>query len=76
MNSVGVSLTLSDQPPCAGIPLFFLELSLGQWFQQGAFGTFRKIHPAFGGIGLASGVCTFLVGVYYQVIIGWGIFYL
>eukprot|EP00038_Savillea_parva_P019819 m.29054 g.29054 ORF g.29054 m.29054 type:complete len:615 (+) comp4568_c0_seq1:91-1935(+) len=58
-----------------GIPLFFLELALGQWFQQGAYGTFRKIHPALGGIGLASGVCTFLVGVYYQVIIAWGIFY-
>lgn len=31
-----------------GIPLFFLELSLGQFMKKGAFGTFKKIHPALG----------------------------
>ena len=37
-----------------GVPLFFLELSLGQRFQQGAWGCFRAMHPALSGIGGAS----------------------
>eukprot|EP00729_Bicosta_minor_P007766 gene7766-21655_t len=52
-----------------GVPLFFLELSLGQRFQQGAWGCFRAMHPALSGIGGASLVVSFLVGLYYNVII-------
>lgn len=39
------------------------------------YGTFQKIHPALGGIGIAAGVCTFLVGMYYNMVIAWSFFY-
>eukprot|EP00040_Diaphanoeca_grandis_P026042 m.145189 g.145189 ORF g.145189 m.145189 type:complete len:599 (+) comp30426_c0_seq1:273-2069(+) len=59
-----------------GIPLFFLELSLGQHRRQGAYGSFYSIHPALAGIGLATLFCNFFVGLYYNVIIGWTLLYL
>ena len=41
----------------------------GQRFRQGAWGCFRAMHPALSGIGGASLVVSFLVGLYYNVII-------
>ncbi|XP_039724908.1 sodium-dependent neutral amino acid transporter B(0)AT2 [Pteropus medius] len=58
-----------------GIPLFFLELSLGQRFRQGSIGVWNYISPKLGGIGFASCVVSFFVALYYNVIIGWSLFY-
>eukprot|EP00039_Didymoeca_costata_P010811 m.146420 g.146420 ORF g.146420 m.146420 type:complete len:612 (+) comp14970_c0_seq4:217-2052(+) len=59
-----------------GMPVFFLELSLGQKFQAGAWGTFEKISPALRGIGGASLVVSFLVGMYYNTIVAYSLLYL
>ncbi|PIO32935.1 hypothetical protein AB205_0118480 [Aquarana catesbeiana] len=59
-----------------GIPLFFLELAAGQSIRQGSIGVWKHISPRLAGIGFASCiVCTF-VALYYNVIIGWSLFYM
>ncbi|XP_049336248.1 solute carrier family 6 member 16b isoform X1 [Astyanax mexicanus] len=59
-----------------GVPLFFLELAVGQSIRQGSIGVWRHISPKLVGIGYSSCVVCFFVALYYNVIIGWSIFYL
>lgn len=59
-----------------GIPLFFLELAIGQSVRQGPIGVWKAIHPYLGGIGLASVVVCLLISMYYNMIIGWCFYYL
>ncbi|KAJ1164339.1 hypothetical protein NDU88_004779 [Pleurodeles waltl] len=58
-----------------GIPLFFLELSVGQRIRHGSIGVWNYISPKLGGIGFASCMVCFFVALYYNVIIGWSLFY-
>ncbi|KAL4701773.1 hypothetical protein H8959_015777 [Pygathrix nigripes] len=58
-----------------GIPLFFLELSVGQRIRRGSIGVWNYISPKLGGIGFASCVVCYFVALYYNVIIGWSLFY-
>ena len=59
-----------------GIPLLLVEFSLGQFFQKGAVGAFRKIHPKAAGIGSASLMAGFIVVIYYAVVMAWALHYL
>ncbi|CAL8102338.1 unnamed protein product [Orchesella dallaii] len=59
-----------------GAPLLLIELGIGQRLRQGSLGTWNMIHPSIGGIGIASTIVAFLVGLYYNVIITWCFFYL
>ncbi|XP_032792559.2 sodium- and chloride-dependent transporter XTRP3 [Daphnia magna] len=59
-----------------GIPLFLVELALGQKLRQGSLGVWNIIHPWLGGLGIASTLVAFLVGLYYNVIITWCFYYL
>lgn len=43
-----------------GIPLFFLELSVGQRIRRGSIGVWNYISPKLGGIGFASCIVSFL----------------
>lgn len=58
-----------------GVPLLMLELAIGQKMQQGTINSFRKLHPAFGGLGLMAIVTSFLVVSYYAVIMAWCLIY-
>ncbi|XP_028652946.1 sodium-dependent neutral amino acid transporter SLC6A17 [Erpetoichthys calabaricus] len=58
-----------------GIPLFFLELAVGQKIRRGSIGVWNYLCPRLGGIGFSSILVCFFVGLYYNVIIGWSIFY-
>ncbi|XP_074489808.1 sodium-dependent neutral amino acid transporter B(0)AT2 [Sebastes fasciatus] len=58
-----------------GIPLFFLELAVGQRIRRGSIGVWNYISPRLGGIGFASCVVCFFVALYYNVIISWSLFY-
>lgn len=58
-----------------GIPLFFLELSVGQRIRRGSIDVWNYISPKLGGIGFASCVVCLFVALYYNVIIGWSLFY-
>ncbi|CAH1279682.1 unnamed protein product [Diabrotica balteata] len=59
-----------------GIPLFLIELGIGQKMRLGCLGVWSTIHPWLGGIGIASCIVTFFVALYYNVIITWCFYYL
>ncbi|XP_034052136.1 sodium- and chloride-dependent GABA transporter 2-like isoform X1 [Gymnodraco acuticeps] len=59
-----------------GIPIFFLEVSLGQLTAQGGITCWRKICPIFGGLGYGSQVTLLYSVVYYIVILAWAFLYL
>uniref|UniRef100_A0A8C0IA86 Solute carrier family 6 member 2 n=1 Tax=Bubo bubo TaxID=30461 RepID=A0A8C0IA86_BUBBB len=59
----------------AGMPLFYMELALGQYNREGA-ATVWKICPVFKGVGYAVILIALYVGFYYNVIIAWSLYYL
>uniref|UniRef100_A0AAX7TJW1 Transporter n=1 Tax=Astatotilapia calliptera TaxID=8154 RepID=A0AAX7TJW1_ASTCA len=59
----------------AGMPLFYMELALGQYNREGAAGVW-KICPIFKGVGFTVILISLYVGFYYNVIISWAMFYL
>lgn len=58
-----------------GIPLFLIELGMGQRMRLGALGVWNTIHPWLGGIGISSCIVTLFVAIYYNVIITWCFYY-
>ncbi|XP_039266427.2 sodium-dependent proline transporter-like [Styela clava] len=58
-----------------GIPLFMMELSLGQFSGLGTITAWRA-SPIFKGIGFGMVGVSFLVCIYYNVIIAYSLFYL
>lgn len=59
-----------------GIPIFYLELAIGQRLRKGAIGVWGDISPYLAGIGISSAVVSFNVALYYNTIIAWCLFYL
>ncbi|XP_029309657.1 sodium- and chloride-dependent GABA transporter 2-like [Cottoperca gobio] len=59
-----------------GIPLFFLEVSLGQLTGQGGITCWRKICPLFEGLGYGGQVLMLYTVMYYIVILAWAFLYL
>ncbi|XP_076023236.1 sodium- and chloride-dependent creatine transporter 1-like isoform X1 [Genypterus blacodes] len=57
-----------------GIPVFFLEIALGQFMKQGGVSAWN-IAPLFKGLGLASMVIVFFCNTYYIMILVWGLYY-
>ncbi|XP_040538668.1 sodium-dependent proline transporter isoform X2 [Gallus gallus] len=58
-----------------GIPIFFMELSLGQFSSLGPLAVW-KISPLFKGIGMGTILIVSLVAIYYNMIIAYVLFYL
>lgn len=58
-----------------GMPLLYLEFAVGQHFRRGSIGVWTKVHPYLAGIGIASAVTSFMVGIYYNAIIMWCFYY-
>ncbi|EDO49707.1 predicted protein, partial [Nematostella vectensis] len=54
-----------------GLPLFFLELSIGQRMRKSAINCWRDIHPCLFGIGVACLMVSLMLCLYYIVIIAW-----
>uniref|UniRef100_A0A8C5AWK5 Transporter n=2 Tax=Gadus morhua TaxID=8049 RepID=A0A8C5AWK5_GADMO len=59
-----------------GLPVFFLEVALGQFTSEGGITCWEKLCPIFTGIGYASMVIVSLLNIYYIVILAWGLYYL
>ena len=60
----------------SGLPLFFLELSLGQWAGLGPIKLFGRMAPASKGIGYGMIIISILVAPQYNMIIAWALFYM
>ncbi|XP_033127169.1 sodium- and chloride-dependent glycine transporter 2-like isoform X2 [Anneissia japonica] len=58
-----------------GLPIFFLEVSLGQYSSQGLITCWRSV-PLLRGIGYGMLMVSIYVGVYYNVIIMYAIYYI
>eukprot|EP00116_Pleurobrachia_bachei_P008220 sb/3468482/ len=54
-----------------GLPLFFLELALGQRFQKGSIAVWKQIRPYLKGIGIAQVIVSFNMVVYYPIVMTW-----
>ncbi|MCI4375412.1 hypothetical protein PGIGA_G00109210 [Pangasianodon gigas] len=59
-----------------GIPLFLMEISLGQYTSQGSITCWRKICPLFEGLGYGTQVVVLYSSIYYIIILAWAFFYL
>uniref|UniRef100_A0AAR2ILI5 Transporter n=1 Tax=Pygocentrus nattereri TaxID=42514 RepID=A0AAR2ILI5_PYGNA len=58
-----------------GIPIFFLEIALGQFMKAGSINVWN-IAPLFKGLGYASMVIVFFCNTYYIMVLAWGFYYL
>ncbi|XP_032895515.1 sodium-dependent neutral amino acid transporter B(0)AT1 [Amblyraja radiata] len=59
-----------------GIPLLHLEFAIGQRLRRGSVGVWSSIHPYLKGVGVASMLVSFLVGLYYNSIIALVMWYI
>jgi solute carrier family 6 amino acid/orphan transporter-like 15/16/17/18/20 len=59
-----------------GIPIFFLELAIGQRLRKGALGCWNEISPYLGGLGIACGFICYFVVMYYNTLLAWVLSYL
>jgi len=58
-----------------GLPLFYMELCLGQFHRCGCLSLWKKICPMLKGIGYAICVIDVYVGMFYNTVIGWAVYY-
>ncbi|KAF7240197.1 Sodium- and chloride-dependent creatine transporter 1 [Varanus komodoensis] len=58
-----------------GIPIFFLEISLGQFMKAGSINVWN-VAPLFKGLGFASMVIVFYCNTYYIMVLAWAFYYL
>ena len=59
-----------------GVPMLMLELAVGQKMQQGAIGSYSKLHPSFVGLGIFALFSSFIIVSYYAVVMAWSLLYL
>ncbi|XP_004076748.3 sodium- and chloride-dependent GABA transporter ine [Oryzias latipes] len=59
-----------------GIPLLYMELTVGQYTRRGPVHALATVCPLFKGVGIASVAIAFIMCTYYNVIITWALFYL
>ncbi|KAJ1519377.1 hypothetical protein ONE63_004670 [Megalurothrips usitatus] len=57
------------------VPLFYMELILGQYNRQGPISVWR-VCPIFKGVGFCAVMVAFYVSFYYNVIIGWALYFM
>ena len=58
-----------------GLPLFFIELGMGQRFRKVALTAWHDIHPSLSGIGVGCIVVSFMLCIYYIIVITWCSYY-
>uniref|UniRef100_H2ZHW9 Transporter n=1 Tax=Ciona savignyi TaxID=51511 RepID=H2ZHW9_CIOSA len=58
----------------AGLPIFFMEVALGQFSSLGPTAVW-KFNPIFKGVGICMVILSSYVGIYYNVIIAYTVFY-
>ncbi|CAK6444230.1 unnamed protein product [Pipistrellus nathusii] len=58
-----------------GIPLFHLELAIGQRLRRGSIGVWKAISPYLSGVGLGCFTVSFLISLYYNTVLTWVLWY-
>ncbi|XP_022521552.2 sodium- and chloride-dependent GABA transporter ine [Astyanax mexicanus] len=59
-----------------GIPLLYMELTVGQYLRKGPVLAMAKLCPLLKGVGMATVAISFIMSTYYNVIITWALYYL
>jgi len=59
-----------------GIPLFFLEVSVGQYLGVGGMSVVGQVAPILKGVGYSAMMMVFLENCYYIIVVTWTLFYL
>ncbi|XP_053214889.1 sodium-dependent serotonin transporter-like [Panonychus citri] len=59
-----------------GLPLFYLELALGQYYRSGCLTLWKNICPIMKGIGYGICFIDLYLASYYNTIIAWAVYYL
>ncbi|XP_004768445.1 inactive sodium-dependent neutral amino acid transporter B(0)AT3 [Mustela putorius furo] len=59
-----------------GIPIFYIELAIGQCLRRGSIGVWTAVSPYLGGVGLGCLTVSFLVSLYYNTVLSWVLWYL
>ncbi|XP_077431617.1 sodium- and chloride-dependent transporter XTRP3A-like [Vanacampus margaritifer] len=59
-----------------GVPLFYMEIAIGQKMRLGCIGAWDAVSPYLGGVGIASVLASLYVSLYYNVINAWSFWYL
>lgn len=60
----------------AGVPIFYLEIGLGQFTSEGGITAWERIAPITSGIGYGSIALTIILNMYYIVVLAWAIYYM
>ncbi|XP_028044072.1 sodium- and chloride-dependent glycine transporter 1-like [Bombyx mandarina] len=58
-----------------GLPIFYLELYIGQYTGLGPLKAFSAISPFFSGLGYCTLVVISIISIYYMIIVAWTLFY-
>ncbi|KAF0305155.1 Sodium-dependent serotonin transporter [Amphibalanus amphitrite] len=59
-----------------GLPLFYMELALGQYHRSGCLTLWKKICPALKGIGYAICIIDIYMAMCYNTVLAWSVYYL
>uniref|UniRef100_T1KML9 Transporter n=1 Tax=Tetranychus urticae TaxID=32264 RepID=T1KML9_TETUR len=59
-----------------GVPIYFMEVAIGQYWQEGGITVWQKICPLLKGIGYGTSIISFILNIYYIVILAWALLYL
>ncbi|CAK1546241.1 unnamed protein product [Leptosia nina] len=58
-----------------GLPIFYLELYVGQYTALGPLKAFHAIGPFFTGVGYCTLMVISMISVYYMIIVAWTLYY-
>ncbi|KAH9529870.1 hypothetical protein DERF_003728 [Dermatophagoides farinae] len=58
-----------------GLPLFYLELALGQYYSSGCLTVWKHLCPIMKGLGYAICIIDIYMAMYYNTIIAWALYY-
>ncbi|KAM8897567.1 sodium- and chloride-dependent GABA transporter ine [Spinachia spinachia] len=59
-----------------GVPLLYMELTVGQYTRRGPVHALANVCPLLKGVGMASVAISFIMCIYYNVVITWALYYL
>lgn len=59
-----------------GIPLFIIEYAIGQRMRKSAVNCWKNVHPSLTGVGVSCVIVSFMLCIYYVVVIAWCLYYM